>query len=89
MRCVWVLLGVQTHIFTLHPYLRVLLMDFKNQLHENDFSFGAENIFFSSYSDGKVRIWVEKLAERGGKTSVSRPFFSKWGTVVVKFRMTR
>lgn len=67
MRCVWVLLGVQTHIFTLHPYLRVLLMDFKNQLHENDFSFGAEKHFFSSYSDGKVRIWVEKLAERGGK----------------------
>ena len=46
MRCVWVLLGVQPHIFTLHPYLRVLLMDFKNQLHENDFSFGAEKHFF-------------------------------------------
>ena len=53
------------------------------------FRLAQKNIFFSSYSDGKGRIWVEKLAERGGKTSVSRPFFSKWGTVVVKFRMTR
>lgn len=26
MRCVWVLLGVQTHIFTLHPYLRVFII---------------------------------------------------------------
>ena len=49
------------------------------------FRSAQKNIFFSSYSDGKVCIWVEKLAERGGKTSVSRPFFSKWGTVVVKF----
>ena len=53
------------------------------------FRSAQKNIFFSSYSDGKVRIWMEKLAERGGKTSVSRPFFSKWGTVFVKFRMTR
>lgn len=53
------------------------------------FRSAQKNIFFSSYSDGKVRIWVEKLAERGGKISVSRPFFSKWGTVVVKSRMTR
>lgn len=67
MRCVWVLLGVQTHIFTLHPYLRVLLMDFKNQLHENDFSFGAEKHFFSPHilTEKSVFGWKSWLKEAG------------------------
>ena len=83
MRCVWVLLGVQTHIFTLHPYLRVLLMDFKNQLHENDFSFGAEKHFFSPHilTEKSVFGWKSWLKE-AGKTSAFRPFSLNGGRLL-------
>ena len=58
--------GRSNTYFYITPYLRVLLMDFKNQLHENDFSFGAEKHFFSSYSDGKsVFGWKSWLKEAG------------------------
>ena len=46
MRFVLGLFGVLKNILTIKPYLRGLFMVFYNQLHENDFSFGAEKHFF-------------------------------------------